>query len=387
MRYEELLHRCFRCGWCKLPTNFIEINCPSYLKFRFESYSPGGRLWLVRAWRNGDIEAGERLEEIVFSCATCKNCVEACGIPEIKNYLVDMIIGAREEMVNAGKLPRSIRNYLTEINMRGNPFQKLQSERSDWAEGLEVPLYNGHEYLFYVGDVGSFDESAIPMTRAVASMLKDSGISFGILGENEKSDGNDVQALGEQELARHLAKSNIEQFKKSGIRRIITLSPHAFNVMKNAYPTLGGAFEIYHYTQILHSIIKHTKPEGSFDARVTYHDPCYLGRWNGLYREPRAVLQSIAGLRLVEMNRNMNNALCCGGGGGNYFTDMLGSGRDSSARHRVREAREQGADVIAVACPICKKMLEDALKDEDMDSEVRVMDVAQIVLEARRTVA
>src|SRR3990172_3587730 len=383
MKHEELLHRCFRCGWRKLPVNFMDINCPSYLKYRFETYSPGGRLWLLMAWLTGDLDASDRFKEVLFSCATCKNCVEACGIPGIKDHLVDMIIAAREEIVNTGKLPPSIRNYLTEIYNRGNPFKKPQSERGDWAKGLDVPVYNGQEYLFYAGDVGSFDESGIKMTRAVASLFLNAGISFGILGENETSDGNDVNALGEKALSEHLAVNNIDQFTKRGIARIIPLSPHAFNAMKNAYPLLGGKFEVYHYTQMLNKIIKDKLPLGSFKARVTYHDPCYLGRWNGVYLEPRKKLKSGPGLDYMEMGRNMNSALCCGGGGGNYFSDMLGSGQDSSARRRVREAEEYGAEVVAVACPICKKMLEDAVKDEGLENQMRVMDVAQIVIEAK----
>jgi Fe-S oxidoreductase len=382
MKYEELLHRCFRCGWCKLPVNFMDINCPSYLKYRFETYSPGGRLWLLRAWLLGEMEAGNRFKEILFSCATCKNCVEACGIPGIKDRLVDIMIAAREEIVNTGKLPPSIRNYLTEIYNRGNPFKRPQSERGDWAKGLDVPLYDKHDYLLYVGDVGSFDETAIQMTRAVVALMGNAGVSFGILGEHETSDGNDVKALGEQALSEHLAAANIEQFKQSGVTRIVALSPHAFNAMKNDYPQMGGAFEVSHYTQLLNEIITRTPPRGSFKHRVTYHDPCYLGRWNGVYLEPRHVLQSVPGLDYIEMDRSGSSALCCGGGGGNYFTDMLGSGEGSSSRVRIREARERGAEVIAVACPICKKMLDDAVKDEGLEEQLRVMDVAQIVLEA-----
>jgi Fe-S oxidoreductase len=293
-----------------------------------------------------------------------------------------MMIAAREEIVNTGKLPPSIRNYLTEIHNRGNPFKRPQSERADWAKGLDVPMYDKHDYLLYVGDVGSFDETAIQMTRSVAALLRDAGVSFGILGEHETSDGNDVKALGEQALSEHLAAANIEQFKQSGVTRIVALSPHAFNAIKNDYPRMGGAFEVSHYTQLLNKIITQKPPRGSFKRRVTYHDPCYLGRWNNVYLEPRHVLQSVPGLEYVEMDRSGSSALCCGGGGGNYFTDMLGSGEGSSSRTRVREARERGAEVVAVACPICKKMLDDAVKDEGLEEELRVMDVAQIVLDA-----
>ncbi len=384
MEYEDIIHRCFRCGWCKLPLNLQDINCPSYLKFRFETYSPGGRLWLIRAWMNGEIELSDRFQEIIFSCATCKNCVEACGLPKIKDYLVDIMIAAREEIVNRGVVPPTIREYFMGIYNRGNPLKRPQSERGDWAEGLDIPLYDGHEYLFYVGDVGSFDEVSVKMTRAVSSLLKDAGISIGILGENENSDGNDVKALGEKGLFEHLALSNIDQFNERGVKKIITLSPHAFNAMRNDYPLLGGNFEIYHYTQILNRILADGISLGSLKARVTYHDPCYLGRWNGEYFAPRNILQSIPEISYIEMDRNMSNALCCGGGGGNYFTDILGSDEDSASRSRIRDARNSGAEIVAVSCPICYKMLDDAVKDEGLENSMRIMDVAQIVLEARK---
>ena len=381
MEYQEILHRCFRCGWCKLPVNFTDLNCPSYLRYRFETYSPGGRLWLIRAWLNGEIELSDRFQEIIFSCATCKNCVEACGLPKIKDYLVEVMVAARGEIVNRGVVPPPVREYLMGIQNRGNPLKKPQSERGDWAQGLDIPSYDGHEFLFYVGDVGSFDETAVVMTRAVASLLK-RDVSMGILGEHEKSDGNDVKALGEKGLFEHLAENNINQFNERGVKKIITLSPHAYNTLRNDYPLLGGVFEVYHYTQALSRILE-TRPSGMLGARVTYHDPCYLGRWNGEYLAPRAILQSIAGAGFIEMDRSMGNALCCGGGGGNYFTDILGSGQDSASRSRIRDARNSGAEIVTVSCPICYKMLNDAVKDEGLEDSMRIMDVAQVVLEAQ----
>lgn len=382
MEYQEILHRCFRCGWCKLPTDFTDFNCPSYLKYRFETYSPGGRLWLIRAWLNGEMELSDRFQEIIFSCVTCKNCVEACGLPKIKDYLVEVMIAARGEIVNRGVVPPPVREYLMGIQNRGNPLKKSQSERGDWAQGLDIPSYDGHEYLFYVGDVGSFDETAIVMTRAVASLLKED-ISMGILGENENSDGNDVKALGEKGLFEHLAENNINQFNERGVKKIITLSPHAYNTLRNDYPLLGGVFEVYHYTQVLSRILD-AGSIGMLNARVTYHDPCYLGRWNGEYFAPRSILQSIPGVIFTEMDRSMGNALCCGGGGGNYFTDILGSGQDSASRSRIRDARDSDAEIVAVSCPICYKMLNDAVKDEGLENSMRIMDVAQVVLEAQR---
>ncbi len=383
MEFEDIIHRCFRCGWCKLPQNFADINCPAYLHYRFETYSPGGRLWLIRAWLNGELNMSDRFQEILFSCATCKNCVEACALPKIKDLLVDIMIAAREEVVNRGVIPSPVREYFMGIQNRGNPMKRPQAERGMWADGLEIPRFDGHDYLFYVGDVGSFDESAVLMTRAVASLLGEAGISMGILAEEEMSDGNDVKALGERGLFEYIAVNNINLFKERGVGRIITLSPHAYNTMKNDYPLLGGNFEVYHYSQVLNSSLDRIPP-GNLSVTVAYHDPCYLGRWNGEYYAPRSILGKIPGMNVVEMFRTMGNALCCGGGGGNYFTDMLGSGEESASRYRIREASESGAEVLAVACPICYKMLQDAVKDEGLDDSFRVMDLAQIVLESRR---
>lgn len=382
MECKELLHRCFRCGWCKFPMDFSNINCPSYLKYSFETYSPGGRLWLIRGLLNKEIEATNRFKEIVYSCATCKSCTVSCAIPEIKNYIVDMVIDARQDLVATGKLPSSIKNYFTEIYNNGNPFKKLQSERGKWADGLGVLDYKDQDYLFYVGNAGSFDEIAIKMTRAVASILIDVGVSFGILGIDETSDGNDVRTMGEQDLFVYLAEKNIHIFKERGVKKIITLSPHSFNVFQNDYPQFGIKFEVYHYTDVLIKYLPKLNL-GVTNLKVTYHDPCYLGRWNNKYFFPRQILQSVPGITMLEMPRNQGSALCCGGGGGNYYSDVLGSGQMSPARVRIREAFATGADVIAVSCPICLKMLDDALKDEGLDDRIRVMDIAQILNESK----
>ena len=378
MEHEELLHRCFRCGWCKFPTNFTDINCPSYLKYRFETYSPGGRMWLIRAYLNGEIKLTPRLYEIIFSCATCRNCVEACAIPKIKDYLVDIIVAARHELVGGGVIPPSVRKYFMGINNYGNAFARPASERMNWAKGLPIPIYDGHEFLLYVGDEGAFDEVGARMARSVASWMLAAGISFGVLGEVEIADGNDVKALGEKDLFERVARENIGKFNTAGVKKIITLSPHAFNTMKNDYHTLGGDFAVYHYTQVMDRRRGASKA-GAFNTRVAYHDPCYLGRWNQEYLAPRNILQSVKGLKLIELDRAMGNALCCGGGGGNYYTDILGSGAESSARSRIREAGNTGVDIVAVSCPICYKMLDDALRDEGLVERMKVMEISEVL--------
>jgi Fe-S oxidoreductase len=382
MKYADIVHRCFRCGYCKFTSDYTDINCPAYRKFRFETYSPGGRMWLIRAWLNDEIKNSDRFQEILFSCATCANCVEHC-VFTFSEDLVNIFISAREEMINDGIIPPTVRDYLKNININGNPYKEPASERGKWSDGTPVETYNDHEYLFYIGCVGSYDERAKKISRAVGNLLVKAGISIGILGDKENCDGNEVRALGEAGLFQFLAEQNIELFKELGIKKIITLDPHAFNIFKNDYPGLGGEFQVYHYTQVLAPLIQSGKiPLKEYNVKITYHDPCYLGRHNGEYNDPRKILNTVPGLELIEMDQNRENAFCCGGGGGNFFTDILGGGEDSPNRIRVREAIDTGAETIAVACPQCAKMLEDAIKVEEMEDTLQVMDVAEIVTQA-----
>jgi Fe-S oxidoreductase len=382
MEYEEIIHRCFRCGYCKLTEDYLALNCPPYRKFRFESYSPGGRLWLIRAWLDGGLATSERLGEILYSCATCGNCMEHC-VMKFRDELVNIMVAARTEMVDRGIIPPLVRDTLKSIHVHGNPYKLPEGERGDWAKGLEVPFFQDQDFLFYVGCVGSYDERGQKIARAVTGLFERAGLSFGILGTEETCDGNEVRALGEAGLFQFLVEKNIETFQSKGITRIITLSPHGFNAMKNNYPGLGGTFEVRHYTQVLAELLKDGRLEPpAHPVTVTYHDPCYLGRHNNEYEAPRDVLRSIPGLTLKEMEQNRGNALCCGGGGGNYLTDILGGGSDAPNRIRVRQALATEADVLVVACPQCAKMLEDGLKAEEPDEKLAVMDVAELLIRA-----
>ena len=379
MKYADIVHRCFRCGYCKFTSDYTDFNCPTYRKFRFETYSPGGRMWLIRAWLNDEIKNSDRFQEILFSCATCANCVEHC-VFTFSEDLVNIFISAREEMINDGIIPPPVRDYLKNININGNPYKEPASERGKWAEGTLVETYKDQEYLFYIGCVGSYDERGKKIARAVGNLLVKAGVSIGILGGKENCDGNEVRTLGEAGLFQFLAEKNIVLFRDLGVKKIITLDPHAFNTFKKDYPALDGEFEVYHYTQILAPLIQSGKiPLKKLNDKITYHDPCYLGRHNGEYNAPRKILKAIPGIELVEMDRSRENAFCCGGGGGNFFTDILGGGEDSPSRIRVREALDTGTGIIAVACPQCAKMLDDAVKIEQLDDRLKVMDVAEIV--------
>jgi Fe-S oxidoreductase len=381
MEHAEVVHRCFRCGYCKFTENFEDFNCPTYRKFWFETYSPGGRMWLLHAWRTGEIEPTPRLAEIFYSCVTCGNCVEHCAL-KFKDDLVKIFIEAREELVDQGLAPPAVRDYLKGIHVQGNPYKQAEEDRGKWAEGLGLEQYSGQEYLFYVGCVGSYDERGMKIARSVAMILKKAGLSFGILGKREKCDGNEVKVLGESELFQSLAQTNTDMFEELGVKKIIALSPHGYNAFKNEYPSLDGTVEVMHYTQILAQLLKAGEisfPESK--TEVTYHDPCYLGRHNDEFDAPRKVLRAIPGMRLKEMAKITKNSLCCGGGGGNFFTDIIGSGESSPARVRIREAVDTGAQVLAVACPTCAKMFEDAVKDEALEGTIEVKDITEIIPE------
>jgi Fe-S oxidoreductase len=339
-------------------------------------------MWLLRAWLNREIGTAPRLAEILFSCATCGNCVEHCVFPQFKGDLLNAIIAGREELVERGAVPPGVRDFFKAVQSYGNPYKLPAAERGMWAQGLGLETYGGQEYLLYVDCVGAYDERGRRIARAAAGLLKRAGVSFGIAGADVQCDGNEVKAMGEAGLFERLARENIARFQAAGVRKVVVISPHAYHTLKNDYPALGGDFDVFHYTRILEQLMRKIPPDPDPGLlRLTFHDPCYLGRHNGEYSAPRKVLRALPGVQLQEMDRCRADSLCCGGGGGNFFTDLLKTGPDTPARTRVREAASMGVEVIATACPQCTKMLEDAAKAEFADERLRVMDIAEIVLE------
>ncbi len=380
-KYKDIIHRCFRCGYCKFPGDWSDVtNCPAYARYRLESYSSGGRLWLIRAWIEGEIEWSEHLAEIVYACAACKNCVEKCPLA-FRDDIVNMVVAAKNEMVEMGLLPAAVKGYLQNVQLHGNPYGLAAKRRSAWMEGLALAPYDGQEYLYFVGCEGAYDSRAQSAAKALALLLLKAGVSFGVLGNEETADGNDIELLGEEGLTEMVAEKNIRRFQERGVRKIVALSPHAYNAFKNIYPRFGGHFEVVHYTQMLPTLIGRGLLQAAPHAgvAVAFHDPCFLGRWNNEYNAPRKVLKSIPGIRLLEMARSRKSALCCGGGAGNYVIDLLGGSDESPARIRVREAHAAGADVLAVACPNCLTMLEDAAKVEGLEEKLLVRDICELV--------
>jgi Fe-S oxidoreductase len=201
------------------------------------------------------------------------------------------------------------------------------------------------------------------------------------MGSDETDDGNEAEMLGEDGLVEMLAEKNIGRMHALGVKNVITFSPHAYNALKSIYPRFGAQFNVLHYTQLLPSLIKSGKirPSALPNAAITFHDPCFLGRWNSEYKAPRKALQEIPGAQLVEMDRSRKSALCCGGGSAGYCTDLLGGSKESPSRIRVRQAHATGAGILAVACPNCLTMLEDAVKVEGLENEMAVRDVSELL--------
>lgn len=348
----------------------------------FETYSARGKILILKHFLEKSKSFTRDLIDNYYLCSTCGYCKQVCPT-EID--LTDLFVTVRSKIVEEGGfVSPKVRDFLEYIYKYGNPWGELRKKRHKWAENLAISQYEpSHEFLYYVGCVGSYDTRAQDAAKALADVMLKSRISFGILGAKENCDGNEVNKLGEKGLFESLADSNIQLFKKLKVRKIVTLSPHAYNAIKNDYPKFGGNFEVAHYTQLLRDLIKSRKLDLSkgFGAklRVTYHDPCFLGRWNKEYAAPREILDVIPNVELVEMGRNKENAFCCGGGSGNFYTDFLGGTENSPSRIRIREASETGADILAVSCPSCLIMFEDALKTEGLEGKMTIKDISEIV--------
>lgn len=328
--------------------------------------------------------AKQGFEGGIFRCVNCRRCDVVCPIDLQQSSKTMETL--KSEAIEKGYTPPAIRDFLENIFRTGNPWGMMPHNRAKWANEMKVNTFNAekHEYLFYVGCTGSYDTRAINITKSLAKVLSKANVSFGILGEKEISDGNDVLRMGEKGLFEDVSQKNIKTFNASQVKKIVTLSPHSYNTFKNDYPAAeGGEYEVQHYTQLLRDLIKNNKIIITKNAasKVTFHDSCFLGRYNNEYEAPREILAAIPGLKIVEMDRIKDNSFCCGGGGGNYVTDLAG-GVNSPSRQRVREAYETGADILAVSCPICLTMFEDAIKSENLEGKIVVKDVSEILAEA-----
>jgi Fe-S oxidoreductase len=318
-------------------------------------------------------------DEVVWDCVTCGACMQECPVNiEHVDHIVDM---RRNLVMGESRFPAEAGTLLRNLENASNPWGQPQSQRADWAKDLDVEvLEDGQapEYLYWVGCAGSFDDRARKISQAVVEVLQRAGVPFAILGPRELCNGDPARRIGNEYLYQELAKQNIDTLKAVGATKIVVNCPHCFNTLRNEYPDFGGHYEVIHHTQLFARLIDEGRLQPGplhDDQSMTYHDPCYLGRHNGIYDQPRHVLDKIPGVRAVEMPRHRDRSFCCGAGGSRmWLEERLGKRINVE---RTEEAISTGARTMGVACPYCLIMLDDGAKATG--ERIKVMDVAQVV--------
>ncbi len=351
---------CFQCGVCTAicPLGLVKGETISIRKMVRQAQLglPG--------WADG-----------LWECTTCLWCQSRCP------HEVDItkaILGLRGLAWKEREVPEGLPTLLWDIYFDGNAWGRPPSERPLWTKGMTVKEFSpDDEILLYVGDDAAYDRRIQKVARALVSLFEAAGVTFGTLGEREPSCGDAVRSVGHDQYAAEIIDANSRLFQEAGVKTIVTVSPHSYDMFANHYPNLSGDFRPLHYSQYLLELIEgeRLKFENELPLKVTYHDPCYLSRRNGICDEPRQVLQSIPGLELLEMERSREDTLCCGGGGGRMWMETAAGERFSDLR--IPEAAETGAEVVVTCCPHCLSCLEDSLNVVDK-SKLRVMELAEV---------
>jgi len=319
----------------------------------------------------------------LWQCTTCAACMEACPVfIEQMPKIVDM---RRHLVMEEADFPDSMQEAISSLEKRGHPFSGTQATRVDWAEGLNVKHVNDAkdaEVLLWVGCGGALVERNQKVTRATAQLLAQAGVNFAIMGREEKCSGDPARRIGNEFLFEMLAKENVAKLNKYDVKKVITACPHCFNTFRNEYPQYGGRFEVYHHSEYLAKLVSdgRLKPQTDSGRTITFHDPCYLGRQNGVYDAPRTLVTISSRQAPVELERSREKSFCCGGGGGMSFVEEPPDQRVN--QERAREILETGADTVAVGCPFCMTMLEDGINAREGSRDVSVMDVSELLWEA-----
>lgn len=329
-------------------------------------------------------------EEEIWACTTCRNCEDQCPV---MNEHVDKIIDLRRYLVlTEGKMDPDAQRAMQNIERQGNPWGLNRKEREKWRElrdDVHIPTVKElhkageeFEYLFWVGSMGSYDNRSQKIALSFAKLLNEAGVKFAILGNKEKNSGDTARRLGNEFVFQELATNNIAEFEKNDVKKIVTIDPHAYNIFKNEYPDFGLEAEVYHHTELLAKLVKEGKLKPTFEVQetITFHDSCYLGRYNEVYDAPREILKAIPGVKLVEMTRNRDTGMCCGAGGGLMWME-------EETGHRINVARTEQAlivkpSVISAGCPYCLTMLSDGTKAKEVEESVSTYDVAELLEKA-----
>src|SRR6202142_4152511 len=385
-------YSCADCGRCSdncpanavgrpLSPRFITTKARDY---SFQHYPVFGRAEngaaLIGSKECGSIYS----EDEIWSCTTCGACEQEC--PLLVEY-IDKIVDLRRGMIDDGKVPQSLQKPLKALESRGNPYGKMEKKKADWTKAKEfqqscdVKILDGKsgaDTLYFVDSITSYDDRMQSIGRATAKILTHLGKNFGILGAAEKDSGHEVRRFGEETLFMTLRDHNVEAIKASGVKRIVTSDPHAYNALKHDYK---DAPPVEHISQEIASEVKagniQFNPVENADNVYTYHDPCYLGRHNQIYDDPRDVLDAIPGLKRVEMTRSRDRSFCCGGGGLMLFYEPKEDQR--MGVKRVQMAAEAGANVMVTACPFCMVNIEDAIKVAGLEGKMTAIDLAELV--------
>lgn len=326
--------------------------------------------------------------EVLWSCTTCGACVDACPV------LIDHV-GAITDMrrylnLTMGEVPHELAKTYKNIENNSNPWGIGADKRADWAEPLGLKLWGSsedakeYEYLFWVGCAGSYDNRAQKTVKAFTRVMDEAGVKYAILGTAEGCTGDAARRTGNEYLFDAMAKQNVQTLNDYGVKKIVTACPHCLNSLKNEYPAFGGHYEVLHHSQLIDDLVGsgRVKLDQEMMAKVTYHDPCYLGRWNNEYEAPRRSLAAVKHLSLVEMEKSKRTSMCCGAGGGQMWKEEKVGKRVNL--ERTEQALATGADTIAVACPFCMTMLEDGVKSQNKEESVKVLDIAEVIEKAMK---
>jgi len=318
----------------------------------------------------------------MWRCTTCKTCVDNCprGVDQITAGVALRKLGAEYDVYPGNVAP--VQTVVANLTSEGNSLGGERDARAEWAKGLPVKTFSeGMEVLYFTGCYLSYDPRMRKVAEATATILNKAGVEFGILGSKESCCGESIRKTGNEDLFKRLAKANIKEFIDHGVKKVVVSSPHCYHSFKNEYPEFMVNFEVVHITQFLFELIEEGKLELTKDygKKVTYHDPCYLGRHNGVYDEPRNVLGKVPGLEIIEMADTLEDSLCCGGGGGRIWMETIKGERFSDLR--LEQAVGVDADILATSCPYCITHFEEsriALKDSET---IEIKDITEIIQE------
>ncbi|HPV93093.1 MAG TPA: (Fe-S)-binding protein [Verrucomicrobiota bacterium] len=324
-------------------------------------------------------------EAEIWACTTCMACMNCCAV---WNEQVPLIVTLRRHLVSQGEVERTVQDMLANLQRYGNSFGKSDRMRAKWTQTSGLKIKDARkeavEYLWFVGDYASFDPRCEDITRQTANVFARAGVDFGLLYEAERNAGNDVRRVGEEGLFEMLRDKNLQALGKAQFRKIVTTDPHTYHTLKNEYPWNGHRPEVWHYTEVLAQLLEAGRLplQKKLSGRVTYHDPCYLGRYNGVYEAPRRVLRAL-GVELVEMPRCRDKSFCCGAGGGRIWMEDTEKIAERPAENRIREAAAlAGVTTFVVACPKDIAMFRDAVKTAGQEGKIVVKDLAELVAEA-----